>query len=226
MPAYPQWQLWSIDQNGDADGEVHHVDFETGHQNDTNGKASLISSADDGEAWAIQSCGTPMRWDSSTQKWVDTESTFTQVAVSTGGLQWGLVPSINAPQVLIHRESPADTWKFVASTPESTNLIQIATNSAGDLVCVTSDNKAFSVCGVWLSPNESWACCREDGIAYELDLYALAQCPKSPASVLCEKKARYRRAGPSAGHAFSFLCASLAPQASRRRSPSSTRPPQ
>jgi len=143
--AFPNGQLWVIDQNGDSDGMISYIDYTSGQKVPTNAQASLISTADDGETWAIQSTGGGMRWDTSTKLWTNSQGVFTQIAVSSANLQWALVlASPNNPQTFIsQRTSSANASTYVAASPEATNIIQISTNAAGDLVCVTTDNRVF-----------------------------------------------------------------------------------
>jgi phospholipase C len=153
-----------IAQNGDADGEIYSVDYETGQQNDTYGKASLISTADDGEAWATQSGGQAMRWDPIVTEWAGNQGGFDQIAVSSKDLQWGLVPASSTnPQTLLQCQSPENTWTSVAASPEAIDIIQIATNSAGDLVCVTSDNKVFQ----YVAEGSTWVQLGGDDLAVQ-----------------------------------------------------------
>lgn len=183
-PAFPLGQLWLIAQNGDADGAISYVDYETGHQNQTNGMASLISTADDGETWAIQSGGEAMRWDATQNQWMGTQGVFDQIAVSSVNLQWGLVlESPTNPQTLILQRTTETAWTNVAASPEATAIIQIATNAAGDLVCVTAENKVFQYVAegsTWipLGGNDLAAqsiCIRDPKNAWLIDTTAQAQ---------------------------------------------------
>ena len=142
---FPIGQFWSIANNAaGGDGVISRVDC-NGNQIPTNGSASLISSADDGETWAIQASLQAMRWDQSAQQWSSVEGAFDQIVVSSVNLQWALaMASPGSDQtVILQRTSSTTTWTSVTTSPEATDIIQIATNAAGDLACVTADNRVF-----------------------------------------------------------------------------------
>ena len=141
---FPLGQLWIIALNAaGGDGAISYIDS-NGHQINTNGSASLISSADDGETWAIQSSRQPMRWDPSAGQWTSLEGAFDQIVVSNVNLQWALVlASSGSDQTVILQRTSTTNWALVATSPEATDILQIATNAAGDLVCVTTDNRVF-----------------------------------------------------------------------------------
>lgn len=139
----PVGKLWTIQPVGTADGQISFQDVATGQQVATNGAASLISSADDGDTWAIRADRTVIRWDGS--QWNDIPGlTLDQIAVSHGQLQWALgVGPLPQQQTVLLTRSNEGAWVFAANPPEATDIIQIATNAAGDLVCVTADNRVF-----------------------------------------------------------------------------------
>lgn len=183
--AFPSGQLWVIDQNGDADGMISYIEYPTRNKVPTNAQASLISTGDDGETWAIQSTGAAMRWDASSKQWIGNQGVFDQIAVSSANLQWALVlaSSTNPQTLVLQRESPANAWTNVAASPEASDIIQIATNAAGDLVCVTTDNRVFQ----YIAEGSTWiqlggndlaaqsACIRDPENAWLIDTNGQAQ---------------------------------------------------
>jgi hypothetical protein len=145
--ASPQGQLWVIAQNGEMDGDISIVDIATGAKTATDGQASMISTADDGETWALRADGSAIRWDSNSSAWQSLGSAFDQVAVSSASTQYGLVTSTPTGVGTSIVTNDGSGFSFVAAAPEATDIIQIATNAAGDLICVTADSKVFQYTG-------------------------------------------------------------------------------
>lgn len=146
----PPQKLWTIAPNGEADGVISYLDVATGQQVQTNGVASLISSGDDGDTWAVRADHTILRFYG--DEWKDQPGTVNQIAVSHSGLQWALSEGPAQQSVVLNRVAEGN-WQLAASAPEATDILQMATNSAGDLVCVTTDNRAFQ----YLDEGSTWA---------------------------------------------------------------------
>jgi hypothetical protein len=153
--ACPRGQLWFISQAGDADGSISYVDYVGGGGVvQANAQASLISTGDDGETWAVQSDRVALRWQGPGQPWSSYDGPFDQIAVSSRDLQWALILSSSTGDstAVLQRRSPTDSWVNVAGAPEATDILQIATNASGDLVCVTADNRVFQ----YLDEGSNW----------------------------------------------------------------------
>jgi hypothetical protein len=148
--AFPSGQLWVIDQNDGFVGGMISYFSAAGEKIPTNAKAVQISTADDGETWALGAGGFPMRWDAPAQQWSphDRSGGISQIAVPSAALQWGLV-SQDDRTFIVQRTSSKPTWTKAAGPPAATTagITQIATNAAGDLVCVTADHLVFQYIG-------------------------------------------------------------------------------
>jgi hypothetical protein len=138
--------LWVIDQNGDADGLISIIDIASGMKTSTNGQASLISTADDGTTWAVQGDRTTLQWDPDQQTW-GSVGIFDQVAVSSVSLIYALVLRSPSSDVTVLLRNNGEGFTALADGPESADVIQITTNAAGDLVCVTADNNVYQYTG-------------------------------------------------------------------------------
>lgn len=138
--------LWVIDQNGDADGQISCIDLASGTKTSTNGQASLINTADDGTTWAIQGDQTALQWDADQQTWT-AGAALDQVAVSSATLVYALVLSSSSSDATVVLTSDGGNFALLAQAPEATDVLQIATNAAGDLVCITTDNNVFEFTG-------------------------------------------------------------------------------
>jgi hypothetical protein len=161
---WPQGALWMIAPNGDADGEIFAYFPGTGQPPfDTKAAASVITAADDGDAWAIRADRSVIRWDVANRTWLPQNFTADQIVPSNVDLVWALVLGGTGGDstFVLEWTSQTKTWNEIASSPEATDILQLATNSAGDLVCVTTDNRIFE----YVAEGSTWIQLGGDDIA-------------------------------------------------------------
>lgn len=158
----PQGAQWFVTPNGAADGEIYFYAPGTGlPPTDTKAAASLISAADDGTVWAIRADRSVIRWDASHRSWTAQTISADQIVPSNANLAYALVLAGGGSDATVVLQWNGEQWEKAANSPEATDILQLATNSAGDLVCVTTDNRLFE----YVDEGSTWIQLGGDDIA-------------------------------------------------------------
>jgi phospholipase C len=105
----------------------------------TNGAAAQISAGRDGEAWALTTTSTLLRWNRESSTWEPQPGRLSQIAVASAEWQWGLDGNNN-----IARRLPADkTWRIMAAGPAASPIKFLTVSEDGVPFIVTADGLAY-----------------------------------------------------------------------------------